>query len=238
MKKLFTMIFTATVLSVFSLQAWADVITDLWDIHQGTIVTGTSTAGVYIGSDIRNMFGGDFGAVDGAEITIFPDAQIFGPGSLALVSWTTPTAIDLDRFVLSVAADGVYPYEPSTRTDPFKYNRSIQGFNLYASNSDLGVYADWGNPIYASGFLAAPLGTYANGLYFYTIDHAFSAAVSAQYFKADIIYGSYVTGPRIIELDGYGSTPNNNPVPEPATMILFGTGLAGLAAARRRKKAC
>ena len=29
-----------------------------------------------------------------------------------------------------------------------------------------------------------------------------------------------------------------NPVPEPATMILFGTGIAGLIAARRRKKAC
>ncbi|MFA5906875.1 MAG: PEP-CTERM sorting domain-containing protein [Desulfobacula sp.] len=219
MKRFLTLIFTVMTFSVFSTQAWANLATDtsdLWDINQGNVVTGMYTAGVFPGSDARNMFGGEFGTVDDPGNTVFYDAQIFGPGSIAWVSWQTPTPVKLDRFVLSVVADGNYPVS---------YNRAIQGFNLYAGDDG----SVW-NPVYASGPLPTPLGTYDNGLYYYTIDYTFSSPITGQHFKADFIYGSYVTGPRIKELDGYGI-----PVPLPGSMVLLGLGLIGLAGLRRKE---
>lgn len=191
-----------------------DDTSDLWDVNQGCEVTGACTWGAYPGSDLRNMFGGEFGTIEVGH-TVFYDAQIFSPGTTAWVSWKTPVAVDLGRFVLSVAADGDYPTS---------YNRAIQGFNLYASNVAHLYDDDWGDPVFASGLLPTPLGSYLNGIYYYTIDHTFSSPISAQHFKADIIYGSFVTGPRIIELDGYR-------VPEPATLSLLALG--GLAMIRR-----
>jgi hypothetical protein len=221
MKRFLTMFLAVTVLLALSAPAWAFTDTsDLWDIKQGNVVT--SNGPTYPGSDNRNMFGGEFGTIEVAS-TIFWDTATHYPGYVDWVSWKTPTAIDLGRFILSVAADGSYPTS---------YNRAIQGFNLYASNTDLAFYSDWGVPIYSSGYLAPPLGHYINGIYYYTIDHTFTDSISAQYFKADIVHGSYTTGPRIIELDGYGS-----PVPLPGAVWLLGSGLAGLIAARRKKKA-
>jgi hypothetical protein len=221
----------AAALLVASANASATVTTDLWDINQGATISQAWTAGAYPGSDLRNMFGGSFGSIEIGN-AVFMDAQIFGPGTVALLSWQTPQPVALARFVLQVAADGAYPYEPSTAVDPLKYARSIEGFNLYAGDLPRDVYADWGQPVYASGLLAAPLGTYAGGIYSYTIDHEFPVPVTAQHFKADFIYGSYYTGPRIIELDGFGATP---PVPEPSSALLIGAGLFGGFLMRRRK---
>lgn len=65
--------------------------------------------------------------------------------------------------------------------------------------------------------------------------------VVGQYFRAEFTQASWssstAVGPRICELDGYdtyldGST--TDPVPEPATMLLLGSGLVGLAGFRRK----
>ncbi|MFO0012965.1 MAG: PEP-CTERM sorting domain-containing protein [Planctomycetota bacterium] len=184
--------------------AFADIVTDQWDVNQGSVVTGLWSGGVYAGSDIRDMFGGQFGTIETGN-TIFPDAGWL-PGTAVWVSWETPSTMALKRFVLSVAADGNYPVT---------YNRAIRGFQLYSS-----VDGSTWNSIYDSGSLSAPLGTYSGGLYYYTIDHTFGSEITSKHFKAEFIADT-ITGPRILELDGYG-------VPEPTSLSLLAS--AGLMA--------
>lgn len=193
---------------------FADITTDQWDVSQGSVVTGLWPAAVYTGSDIRDMFGGQFATIETGN-TIFPDAGWL-PGNAVWVTWETPSPMALNRFVLAVAADGNYP---------LTYNRAIRGFQLYSSDDG----SIW-NSIYDSGLLSAPLGTYSGGLYYYTIDHTFGSAITAKHFKAEFIADT-ITGPRIIELDGYAA------VPEPtALFLLASSGLLATAFFRRRVK--
>lgn len=68
----------------------------------------------------------------------------------------------------------------------------------------------------------------------------FSTALNTLTFnlaKSGYNYEDMVINAFTLTYDGVGNSVPS-PTPEPATMILFGAGLAGLAASRRRKKTC
>jgi hypothetical protein len=72
----------------------------------------------------------------------------------------------------------------------------------------------------------------ATGLKYYNV--LFNSSNEQWFLQNYYGYNTYF----IAEVYGLQIKANSEPVPEPATMILFGAGIAGLVASRRRKKAC
>jgi hypothetical protein len=116
------------------------------------------------------------------------------------------------------------------RIDPNNYIPQRTPSNTYLRLKVNGIeIEDWSNPIrlYDWGIPTNPVvDTYG------IVDKNYQITVS--------LFGLSTLGTRYIPLNNVnleGCFDTATPVPEPATMLLMGTGIAGLIAARRRKKA-
>jgi hypothetical protein len=228
MKKLLITILVSGFLFSFAIKdTYALVVnySDLWDISQGTLVTESSGVISLGRSDIRNMFGGSFGSVDPAS-TYFQDGK--SAGFLHWVKWQTVAPITLGSFNLVAFHDG------SPR------NINYRGFSVFRLFSGDGS-GDWTN-IYEYATDPDHDLDYGGGVnypaqYYLELNEDVTPTLS-QYFKAEFVqYGGIdpaASGPRIVELDGYAAPPATEPIPEPATMFLIGSGLIGLAGLRKK----
>ncbi len=202
--------------------------TDLWDISNGVVIDDTSGVLNYrsdFKSDIRDMFGGSY-AVSEATNSLFKDYISPGmtggsvpSGYTHFVEWHTTADVTVRSFILHAQNEGIS-------------RRAFNNFELFTGDGS----GTWSS-VYNSGTVSYDSFTeFAVNL---------AAPVVAQYFKMEFIQAPWsdprAVGPRIRELDGFdtfldGSTGSPSPVPEPATLLLLGIGLLGLAGGTRKKK--
>jgi hypothetical protein len=217
--------------------------TDAWEY---THISSYSAGTIHPNSDARNMFGGSFGS---AEITntVFNDSS--AQGTWHTVQWTLNSAITLGSFYLVAAHDGTTfnsndPYTNGYRDQNFRgfgaikleYQDAANTWQTLYSLSNIGTTAVLGDgathPVYGGGSISPNLWIYD----LYTNVTPTTADTWRVSFEQFGVANYHASGPRILELDGYVYQGGTS-VPEPATMLLMGAGLAGIVAVRRKMKA-
>jgi len=208
---------------------------DLWDVSQGVEIT--SSTEIKPGADARDALGGTFGGLPSEAGNVVYQDNLLVDTAHAL-EWKTPVPIQLESFRLFAWHRTSRPLNSSC-TFPDARVRGFKMFKLYAKNSGgswdkiyeldplLNGHYHISNPEY-QGVLQFDRPTQSVPF----LHEGTVEPVNAQEFRAEFIQGGdpadttqcalwrQATGPRVVELDGFGTiAPPEPDEPEPVVIV-------------------
>lgn len=169
-----------------------------------------------------------------------------GKVATANSEWSTSTAakaVDGDLLTYWNAGDHGLPADPNWLVVDLTQVYSAKSIDVIWQRND-GMYAGYTNSynVYSSldglvwSFIGSGVFVDETGVapdYLMSASWSFPLGLPVQYVKYEVDGGSHWTA--LSELEVYAEA-GPEPIPEPASMLLFGTGLVGLRAWRRRQR--